>query len=92
MAQTIQHEAQAPVKADFSIKPEILKEVGDAVMSGYQAFRFLAETFGAVNATDLDLTLSSDAAAGLAHMCEKVSEELINAYGIMPPLGAHHEN
>ena len=67
-----------------TIKPETLKEVGEAVMSGYQAFRFLAETFGAINATDVDLTLSSDAAAGLAHMCEKVGEELINAYGIMP--------
>ena len=85
MAQTISHEAAAQVKV------ETLKEVGEAVMSGFQAFRFLAEAFGVVNATDLDLTLSSDAAAGLAHMCEKVGEELINAYGIMPLTGARHE-
>lgn len=75
-----------------TIKQETLKEVDDAVMSGYQALRFLVETFGALNATEVTLTLSSDAAAGLAHMCEKVGEELINAYGIMPLSGAHHEN
>lgn len=79
------------MSSTVSIKPEVLKEVGEAVMSGYQAFRFLVETFGVLNARDVDLTLSSDAAAGLAHMCEKVSVELINAYGIMPLSGAQRD-
>ena len=70
----------------FNANPskEALGTVCGTIYSSASVFRFLAETFGAVNATDVDLTLSSDAAAGLAHMCEKVGEELINAYGIMP--------
>ena len=77
MAQTISHEAAAQVK------PDTLKEVGEAVMSGYQAFRFLAETFGAIEATEVTVKLSSDGAAGLAHMCEKAAQELLDAYGIL---------
>lgn len=62
---------------------EAVANASVALLSGYQAFRFLAETFGALNATDVDLTLSSDAAAGLAHMCEKAGQDLLDAYGIM---------
>lgn len=64
--------------------PKTLADVSKALMDGYHAFRFLADTFGALNATDADLTLSSDGAAGLAHMCEQVGGELLDAYGILP--------
>ena len=54
-----------------------------ALLGGYQAFRFLAETFGAIEATEVTVKLSSDGAAGLAHMCEKAGQELLDAYGLL---------
>lgn len=88
MAQTISHEAEAQVKTNNTPSPDPLADVSKTLMGGYRAFRFLADTFGAYNATDADLTLSSDGAAGLAHMCELVGEELLNAYGILLFRGA----
>ena len=61
--------------------PEKLKEINDALMGGYQAFRFLAETFGAMDMADAELTLSEDAVAGLARFCEDAAARLMDAYG-----------
>lgn len=63
---------------------EAVANASVALLGGYQAFRFLADTFGALHATDADLTLSSDGAAGLARMCEQMGGELLDAYGILP--------
>ena len=68
---------------NLTATPEKLKEINDALMGGYQAFRFLAETFGAIEATEVAVKLSSDGAAGLAHMCEKAGQELLDAYDIL---------
>lgn len=50
-----------------------------ALMDGYSVFRFLAETFAALNGRDL--SLSSDAVEGLSRICEKAADKLIDAYG-----------
>lgn len=93
MADKIQDDQQAPVKtptreemernhaAKAKPTPEALADALQALMDGYQSFRFLAETFGALNATEVTLTLSSDAAAGLSHMCEQAAGKLLDAYG-----------
>ena len=52
-----------------------------ALLGGYQAFRFLAETFGAMDMADAELTLSEDAVAGLARFCEDAAARLMDAYG-----------
>lgn len=84
MAQTISHEAEAQVKMNSTPSPETLADVSKTLMDGYQSFRFLADTFGALHATDADLTLSSDGAAALARMCEQMGGELLDAYGTLP--------
>ena len=54
-----------------------------ALLGGYQAFRFLAETFGAIDRADVDLTLSEDGVAGLARFCEDAAARLMDAYGLL---------
>lgn len=60
---------------------EALAGAALALLNGHSVFRFLAETFAALDAAQVDLTLSAEAAGGLYLICEKASEELIDAYG-----------
>lgn len=60
---------------------EAVANASVALLGGYQAFRFLAETFGAIDRAGEALTLSEDAAAGLARFCEDAAGRLMDAYG-----------
>ena len=102
MAQTISHEAKAPVKknpgkADDAPskarlatllacsyeQKEALGTVCGTIYSSASVFRFLAETFGALDAGGVDLKPSSDAAGGIAHICKKEADALFDAYGLL---------
>lgn len=67
----------------FNANPskEALGTVCGTIYSSASVFRFLAETFGALDAGGVDLKLSSDAAGGLAHICNGEVDALWDAYG-----------
>lgn len=62
---------------------EALAGAALALLNGHSVFRFLAETFAALDAGQVDFALSSEAAGGLSLICEKAADELIDAYGHM---------
>lgn len=60
---------------------EAVANASVALLGGYQAFRFLAETFGTIERAGAEHTLSEDGAAGLARFCEDAAARLMDAYG-----------
>lgn len=68
---------------NLTATPEELKGISRTLMDSYQKFLFLSEVFGAIEATEVTVKLSSDGAAGLAKICGKAAENLLDAYGLM---------